>query len=641
MRPKIRLNRFFHAAPAAILIPLSLLHADERILSYHSDVKVRQDGKLIVEENIQVRAEGDQIRRGVYRDFPTRYKSRGNRYTVGLEVISVLKDGEPEPFQVSDQSNGKRIRIGNADVLLEPGEYRYTIRYNTTRQIGFFESHDELYWNVTGNGWAFPIDHASADIHLPENAAGEILETAVYTGPQGSTAADATISRDYGDAVRFETTRPLDTGEGLTVLVTWPKGRIAEPSRTERTVATVRDNPGMLAGLLGLLLVFAYYLYFWFKVGRDPEKGAVFPLYRPPVDLSPSAMRYIRRMGFDHKVLTASLISMAVKKAVRIEQKGSVYTLHRLSPDPGGLTDVEQKIADALFSGKDSVTLKNTEHSRIQSALKAGRRGLESKYHKTYFFNNRSYFVPGLLLSVLALAAGFFLRPQAETLFLGLWVTLWSVGCAFLLIRVIAAWREVFQGGGFSVVRIGAAVFLSLFSMPFFGGEIFALYGLSKMTDLSMIAVIFGLILLNVLFYRLLKAPTPIGRKAMDKIEGFRMYLTAAESKRMNILHPPGRTPELFEAYLPFAIALDVEQQWAEQFADVLARAGDQPGGYSPAWYHSSGRSGFNAQSFASSIGGSFSSAISSASTPPGSSSGSGGGGSSGGGGGGGGGGGW
>jgi hypothetical protein len=641
MHLKARLTRSLRAASVAALLPLCLLRADERILSYHSSVTVRDDGNLVVEENILVRAEGDQIRRGIYRDFPTRYKAGGNRYTVGMEVVSVLRDGEEEPYQVSDQSNGKRIRIGNADVLLEPGEYRYTIRYNTTRQLGFFRDHDELYWNVTGNGWAFPIDRASADVHLPESVGSDIGETTAYTGPQGSTDREASVSRDYGSVVHFETTRPLEAGEGLTVVVTWPKGRIAEPTRTERAVSTIRDNPGMLVGVLGLVLVLAYYLFFWVKVGRDPEKGAVIPLYKPPVELSPPAMRYVRKMGFDNKILAAALVSMAVKKAVRIEQKGSTYTLVRLSADPGGLSDEEKKIADALFAGKDSITLKNTEHASIQSALTAARKGLEAKYHKTYFFNNNSYFVPGLLLSILALAASLFIKPRVEALFLTLWVSFWSVGCMFLLLRVIAAWKEAFGGGRFSAVRAFAAIFITLFSIPFIGGEIFGLYGLSTVTDVSMIAVIVGLIVLNVLFFRLLKAPTPIGRKAMDKIEGFRMYLSAAESKRMDMLHPPGRTPELFEAYLPFAVALDVEQQWAEQFAEVLARAGEQPGGYSPGWYHSSGRSGFNAQSFASSIGGSFSSAISSASTAPGSSSGSGGGGSSGGGGGGGGGGGW
>jgi uncharacterized membrane protein len=156
-----------------------------------------------------------------------------------------------------------------------------------------------------------------------------------------------------------------------------------------------------------------------------------------------------------------------------------------------------------------------------------------------------------------------------------------------------------------------------------------------------LVFVIAGLVALNAVFIKLLKAPTAEGRKVMDAVEGFKMYLSAAEAPRIKVLHPPDRTPKLFEAYLPYALALDVESQWAEQFSDVLARAGESQSGYSPSWYHASNWTGFNANSFTSSIGSSLSSAISSASTPPGSSSGSGGGGSSGGGGGGGGGGGW
>jgi hypothetical protein len=636
-----RITRTVSAAVAAVLVPLSLARADERILSYHGDVFIQNDGNLIVEENISVRAEGNRIVHGIYRDFPTRYRIRGNRYTVGLDVLSVLRDGEEEEFRVGDCENGRRIRIGRADAVLDPGEYRYTIRYSTTRQIGFFKDHDELYWNVTGNGWAFPIDRASADIHLPESVGSDVLETAAWTGLQGSTECNARIARDYGSIVHFETNAPLNAEEGLTVLVTWPKGRIPEPGRSERTVFFIRDNPGILAGVLGLALVFAYFLFFWFKVGRDPAKGAVFPQFKPPVDLSPAGMRYVLKMGFDHKILAAALVSMAVKKAVRIEQTESRYEITRISGGAADLTAEEKKISEALFEGGDTIILKNTEHSRVQSALTAARKGLESRYHKIYFFNNTAYFVPGLLLSVLAMAASLFIQPKAEVVFIVLWVSLWSVGCTFLLFRVAAAWREAFSGGGFSLPRAGAALFMTAFAVPFFGGEAFGLFGLGALTDFPIIAVIVVLSVLNAVFFRLLKAPTPIGRQAMDKIEGFRMYLSAAEAKQMNMLHPPGRTPELFEAYLPFAIALDVEQKWAEQFADVLQKAGETSSGYSPVWYRSSGGSGFNAHSFASSIGGGFSSAISSASTAPGSSSGGGGGGSSGGGGGGGGGGGW
>ena len=165
----------------------------------------------------------------------------------------------------------------------------------------------------------------------------------------------------------------------------------------------------------------------------------------------------------------------------------------------------------------------------------------------------------------------------------------------------------------------------------------------AEATSFGTVVVAGLLVLLNLVFYHLLKAPTRLGRRAMDAIEGFREYLSVAEQDRMNLLNPPDRTPELFERFLPYALALGVEQQWAEQFSNVLAHASSEAASgrhYSPRWY--SGRS-FDGGlgNFASTLGGGFSGAVSAASTAPGSSSGSGGGGSSGGGGGGGGGGGW
>jgi len=147
--------------------------------------------------------------------------------------------------------------------------------------------------------------------------------------------------------------------------------------------------------------------------------------------------------------------------------------------------------------------------------------------------------------------------------------------------------------------------------------------------------------LLHVLFAYLLKAPTRRGRLLLDRLEGFKLYLNVAEKDDLNIRHPPEKTPALFERYLPFALALGVEQAWAEQFTEVFARlAVEQGQSYQPHWY-SGNFDAMRLDSFTSDVSSSFTSAISSAGTPPGSSSGGGGGGFSGGGGGGGGGGGW
>ena len=140
----------------------------------------------------------------------------------------------------------------------------------------------------------------------------------------------------------------------------------------------------------------------------------------------------------------------------------------------------------------------------------------------------------------------------------------------------------------------------------------------------------------------MIRAPTDSGRKLLDRIEGFRLYLATAEEDRLNQLNPPRQTPELFEKYLPYALALGVDQAWSERFAATLASESHAPGksSYHPRWYTGGSWNRFNPTGFASSLGSSLSKAVASSSTAPGSSSG-GSGGSSGGGGGGGGGGGW
>ena len=131
------------------------------------------------------------------------------------------------------------------------------------------------------------------------------------------------------------------------------------------------------------------------------------------------------------------------------------------------------------------------------------------------------------------------------------------------------------------------------------------------------------------------------GRKVLDEMAGFRDYLEVAEKNELNLRNPPEKTPQLFESYLPYALALDVDQQWAEKFAGVLSTAQRVDGGpYSPIWYNGAWTVS-NLTESTSQLSSSLNTAISSSVTPPGSSSGSGGGGFSGGGGGGGGGGGW
>ncbi len=229
-KPMLRITRILFVF---LLVPFSLC-ARERITSFDSVIQVDLSGVLTVIETIAVAAEGDQIKRGIYRDFPTDYTNRaGIRVKVGFKILSVKRDSRSEPYHTKRQGNGVRLYIGDKNVFLNPGPYTYSITYQTDRQIGFFADYDELYWNVTGNDWAFPIEQATATIVLPAGTA--ILQYSAYTGRQGSTAFNAKLVESAADEISFRTTAPLAPREGLTIAAAWPKGIIPEPDIKAKT----------------------------------------------------------------------------------------------------------------------------------------------------------------------------------------------------------------------------------------------------------------------------------------------------------------------------------------------------------------------------------------------------------------------
>jgi uncharacterized membrane protein YgcG len=612
--------------------------AVERILHFKSHIVVHPDSSMTVTETIQVRSARQEIKRGIIREFPTTYRDRwGNRVTVGFAVEEVRRDGQTEPYRVETVSNGVKIYIGQKEVFLPPGVHTYTIRYRTDRQLGYYEGFDELYWNVTGNGWTFAIDRAEALIELPPGA--QVREYAAYTGPLGAQGRDFTAWVS-GPEISFKTTRPLGSREGLTVAVAWPKGLVTPPSQVDRARFLLRDNLGGALALGALLLLSGFYLFAWVRVGRDPEGGTIIPLFTPPRGFSPAAIRFIMRLGFDHKAFAAAVVDMAVKGHLQIQEEDGTYTLVQQRDNPAGLSRGEQKLSAKLFADGKSLVLENRNHQRIKAAIRALKTYLQVKLEKVYFLTNSGYLVPGLIITCLAGGAVALTGPDVGTaLFCILWLSLWTVGCYFLAVQAYRAWQAV--RGGFGLGKLLGAVFLSLFALPFFFGEVMVLGLFAASISWTAAVVLAGMVFLDALFYHLLKAPTLRGRKFMDQVEGFKLYLTVAEKERLNLLNPPEKTPALFEKYLPYALALDVENEWNEQFAEVLARAGEGGQPYQPSWYSGGRYSSFDTGSFASSLGSSLSSAIASSSTAPGSSSGSGGGGSSGGGGGGGGGSGW
>lgn len=557
-------------------LPLSA-GAQERILSYDSTVVVGADGSMDVEERIRVRAEGNAIRRGIYRDFPTRYKDRhGNRVVVDFTVKEVLRDGAPEPWFTEGQSNGVRLNTGNDDFLPVPAEYTYTLRYRTSRQLGFFADHDELYWNAIGPDWAFPIETGSVDVRLPQPVASADLRAECYTGAQGMQGQACAGSSAAAGEAHWRLTAPLAPQEGLTIVLSFPKGVVAAPTAAQRAWWLLKDNRGVLVALGALLGMLAFMLRRWQRIGRDPAPGIIIARYQPPAGYSPAALRFIRRMNSDTRCITADLLALAVAGHLRIErEKGLLkedWTLHQLAGgDSAALAPSQRALLAGLFRQGDTLALKNSNHVLLQAAIAAQTKALEGAYAGRMFQRNYG-----------------------------------SMGIAFAIGAIGLAIAAAVSGGG----------------------------------GILLIAIIGALMLAAVIaFAFLVPAPTAEGRKLLDEIEGLKLYLGVAERDELARMPgpeaPPALDAERYQLLLPYALALDVEAAWTEKFTSAVGAAAAEAATANIGWYRGGGLTSLN--QLTSSLGSSLGTQIASASSPPGSSSGGGGGGFSGGGGGGGG----
>ena len=619
----------------------------ERIRSFDSRITVNPDGILTVHEVITVTAKDIKIRHGIYRDFPTQYKDAlGNQYDVGFSILGLERDGNPEPYHTERLTNGIRTYFGSTQQTLPPGDYTYEFDYSVTRELGFFSDHDELYWNVTGNAWDFPIDSASATVALPPSVTAAVQQTTAFTGSMGQRGQNFTAEKDDFGNPTFRSGR-LGVHEGLTIVVTWPKGLIAPPTPEQKLSWFFQDNQALLIGFVGTIFVWGYFSIAWLKVGRDPRPGTIMALYEPPANLSPAAIRYLKHMRFDDKAFAAAILGLAEKGVLKIRRDESQqYELIRNENAAANskLLPEEALLARELFEDQTHLYLAPENQGVIGRAKKALALSLQASMQNIYFVTNARYLWPGIVLTILFV--GLLLLTQAAlqaagALFMTFWLTFWTAGVAALLARVYHVWSTAIRNK--SPLTGGGAVFLTLFSVPFLGGECFGAFMLYKFSGLQTFVPVLLMLGGNLLFHFLLRAPTAAGRQLLDRIDGFKMFLGATEGDRY--FATMSKTPELFERYLPYAFALDMDRRWAEQFSQMLgaaAGAGSSPQvSYCPSWYMGGDISSFSATSFAQSFGGSFSSAVSASASPPGSSSGSGGGGSSGGGGGGGGGGGW
>lgn len=626
--------------------------ADETIASFHAAIDLARTGRMAVTETIRVRAEGYKVKRGIYRDFPLTFiGDDGSLHRVDFSITRIERNGQEEPYRTESIDGGIRIYIGDPDVFIPRGEHLYSIAYETGRQMRYRKDFDELFWNVTGNQWDFPIREASATVVLPAGTKPEA--TTFFTGPAGATEKNARVLVEDNE-VFFATTIPLNLHEGLTIGVKLAKGVIDPPTGSDRFWWKVRDRMNSLLAIAAFAVVLVYFAWNWLRVGRDPARGLVIPRWDPPMGLSPALVNYIARRGFSHNgwtAFSASAINLAVKGLIVLDDlKGTVtFKPTGKSPDKA-LPSGEDVIYRGVMSSGAGLRVDKENGRKFQKMGDDFRSAIDKEHTGRYYRYNLGVIIWGVLLTVAAYLA-VILFGTFDTRMLGMLIV---PAVLFVFVAIFSAvLGAIIRSAPHRAVKIMAGMFLGLFWLAM--GIVLLISAMvlfetaQTIDDRVALACCGGIIVSAIFFTTVMGAATPLGRELMDGIEGLKLYLTVAEKDRMNLAGAPAMSPQHFEKLLPYAVALGVETQWSGHFQKWLDAAGANVNyDYKPDWY--SGRE-FSSRQFGNRMS-TFSSALSSSiasSLPPPpqssstgfSSSGSSGGGSSGGGGGGGGGGGW
>ncbi|MGH7559720.1 MAG: DUF2207 domain-containing protein [Gemmatimonadales bacterium] len=544
---------------------------------FESAIRVEPSGIIDVTETITARFTGQW--NGIYRAIPVEYRTpQGFNWTLGLDLTSATdENGRELRTDSSREGHYEKFRIWVPGAL--DATRTIVLRYRASNGLRFFEDHDELYWNVTGDEWEVPIEAASATIELPSAASG--VRAIAYNGPYGSTARDATVEVE-GTTIRVTMPKRLEFREGLTAVVGWDKGLVAEPTSTQRAAGFLRSNWPLVIPIPVFFLAWTL----WRRRGRDPRRRPVAVRYEPPESLTPAEAGTLMDHSADMRDITATMVDLAVRGFIRIEETeekklfGLIsdrdYRVRRVQPPAewDRLAPHERKLLEGIFEeNPTSVELSELE-DEFYTHLDGIRDGIFDRltgkglYHARPDKVRERWMIAGVALGIL-IAAG---------------------------------------GGALFAARF------SLTPVPFVVAGILT----------AVILLAFG---------SQMPARSERGTRTLEHVLGFEEFLRRVESE--HFAHVV-KTPELFDKYLPFAMAFGVEKKWARAFADIYTQ--------SPAWYAGTGPvTSFNPGHFSSRLADFSSRAGSTLASSPRSSSGSGfsGGGSSGGGGGGGGGGGF
>ena len=485
---------------------------------FHSDIVIHEDSSFTVTETIDVKFV--RPRHGIYREIPFKYRDEfGKTMETPFKVLSVTDgSGKGWKYQAKKTGHVVNVRMGDANKYVS-GNQTYVITYRIENAILFFEDHDELYWNVTGNAWKAPIRDASADVMLSMKNKSKDLWAAGYQGGYGS--REECGYETYDNSGKFFTKRKLNTGEGLTIAFGWDKGLVSPPSSWKKFLWAIdlRENWVFLFPFFSLI----YMVNLWYRKGRDPRvRGSVRVMYEPPKfddrPLTPAEVGTLIDEKFDPRDITSTIVGLAVKGYIKIDEtkkEGWIfdktdYDLHKVKEPDADLSLFETELMRSLFS-----------------VFPPGIRLLVSSL-KNRFYKNLDMLKKTLYGDLIK--KGYFLKSPEKVS------------------------NSYFSKGILLMVFGAVALILLAHDSP--GKSFFA----GLLTGLPILA-----------FARFMPAKTKAGASAYMDILGFQEFMNRAEKDRLERMGDK----DLFSKFLPYAIALDVADNWAKAFEGIYQEPPD------------------------------------------------------------------
>ena len=563
----------------------------EVIRDFSALYEIGEDGSVVVTERIVYDFE-DAARRGIFRTLETDHPQLASSFlkdrVVGIEVRSVQRDGVHEPYVTRSDSNEVEIKIGDADRTVS-GPHTYQLSYVLRGALSYGPDGAELYWNVTGHNWPVVIEAARVEVRAPEGVLGT-MQTC-YEGLVGS--VEQCTSRVTAPTTRVQFfAEQLTPGEGMTI------GQEVNAARVD--VAVVEEWQWLwILFPLALLLLIGCGVVVYRRVTIHKPAVPIIAQYEPYGDLLPMYTGVVFDGRLDHHDITAGIVYLAEQGFVKIKH-------------------VETKVLGLFKSGDYELTLLRATEEAPNTPLQALLQMIFSAPDKPTAFYGISISIGSAQPSAVAVGETVMLSALKENARLNALV-ISSLKNAFVAQLLAEGYVERSPTLG-SLGRLGGMVLLC--SIVLLSGFMLIVYGNPLVSIGIFVAPLF---LVGFLFVQRL---TRKGYEARYHLLGFKEFLSVTDKDRFDFHNGPKKSPELFMKYLPYAIALKVEDKWAKAFEGITIP--------SPDWYDAGTGGVFSATTFATDLS-SFSSSFSAASGTSGSS----GGGSSGGGGGGGGGGSW